>query len=274
MLSEITIPTTKKDIKEIYKMPIISSKLIVYINERILFFNIQYKKYIMTFLQKLSFCKFIRNNPKPFSSYRRKRILIAVSYLIIYFKKSLKHIYSRNNTKIIFSSIILLIGCNPQELKIKEVIPCEYSLQNGECEISLKEKKEYNVMIPKDSKIESWNQLSNYIYFKSRISAGFIIKFNRPLLFKEKETILSSYKSFYNFNGLYGSIDGFDIGDDYIYSFIYLGSLLKEKQKEKKEDNKSFGKFQSIPFPVTLGYKSDLFSGELQTSQEIKVSKE
>ncbi len=194
--------------------------------------------------------------------------------MVIKMKKQLL-VWNLNKTcKIILSSLFLLAGCNIQELKITEVLPCEYSLQNGECEILLKEKKEYSVMIPKDSKIESWNQLSNYIYFKSRISTGFIIKFNRPLLFKEKEIILSSYKSFYNYNGSYGSVDGLDFGDDYIYSFIYLGNLLKDKQKEKKEDNKSFGKFQNLSFPVTLSYKSDLFSGELQTSQDIKVTKE
>ena len=40
----------------------------------------------MTFLQKVSFCKFIRNNPRLFSAYQRKKIVIAVAsiFLILY----------------------------------------------------------------------------------------------------------------------------------------------------------------------------------------------
>ena len=36
---------------------------------------------LKTFLQKDSFCKFIRNNPRLFSAYRRKKIVIAVASL-------------------------------------------------------------------------------------------------------------------------------------------------------------------------------------------------
>jgi hypothetical protein len=36
----------------------------------------------MAFLQKVSFCNFIRNNPRLFSACRRKKIVIAVASLI------------------------------------------------------------------------------------------------------------------------------------------------------------------------------------------------
>jgi len=220
-----------------------------------LFYNKNIINIFIAFLQKVSFCNFICNNPRLLSTCWRKKIAIGVGSFIFY---------------IFFS----LIGCSVQELKIQEIIPCEYSIQEGICEIPINGKKEYSILIPKDSKIDTWNQLSNFIYFKSRISTGFIIKFNRPFLLNEKEIILSSYKSNYNFNGIYGTIEGFDMGDDTIYSFVYLGNLLKEKQKEKKEEQKPFGKFQSLPFQIILSFKSDLFSGELETNQEIKVTKE
>jgi len=207
------------------------------------------------FLQNVTFCNFIRSNPRLFSACWRKKLAIGVVPFFIY-------------------TTFSLIGCSVQELKIQEIIPCEYSTQEGICEIPINGKKEYSIIIPKDSKIETWNQLSNFIYFKSRISTGFIIKFNRPFLLNEKEIILSTYKSSYNFNGIYGTIEGFDMGDDTIYSFVYLGNLLKEKQKEKKEDQKPFGKFQSLPFQIILSFKSELFSGEIETNQEIKVTKE
>ena len=184
-------------------------------------------------------------------------------------------IYKMNFLNIfVFYTIFYFSGCNVQELKIQEIVPCEYSIDDGICDNPINGKKEYSILIPRDSKIETWNQLSNFLYFKSRISSGFIIKFNRPFLLSEKEAILSTYKSSYNFNGMFGTIEGFDIGNDYIYSFVYIGNLLKEKQKEKKEDQKSFGKSQILPFQLILNFKSDLFSGEIETNQEIKVTKE
>ena len=36
---------------------------------------------LKTFLQRVSCCKFIRNNPRLFSAYRRKKIVIAVASL-------------------------------------------------------------------------------------------------------------------------------------------------------------------------------------------------
>jgi len=45
----------------------------------------------MTFLQKVSFCKFIRNNPRLFSAYRWKKIEIAVASIIfLYYKLTLR----------------------------------------------------------------------------------------------------------------------------------------------------------------------------------------
>jgi hypothetical protein len=65
----------------------------------------------------------------------------------------------------IIYSIFNLFGCGIQELKIQEIIPCEYSSQEGICDNPINGKKEYSILIPKDSKIETWNQLSNFIYF-------------------------------------------------------------------------------------------------------------
>ena len=57
----------------------------------------------MAFLQKVSFCNFIRNNPSLFSAWRRKKIVIAVASSICLTNCFISHTcYVRNN----FSPII------------------------------------------------------------------------------------------------------------------------------------------------------------------------
>lgn len=169
---------------------------------------------------------------------------------------------------------IFLVSCKHQELKIESTIPCEYSYSDGICDTKLSLKKEYTVTLTKDSRIDTYSQLSNYLYFKSRYSAGFILKFNRRLVLPEKEILKSTYKVYYNYLGNYGLVDGLEMGDDYVYSYIYLGTLLLEKQKEKREESKNFPKSSTLNFPIEFRYKSELFEGVVQTEQEIKIIKE
>ena len=64
------------------------------------------------------------------------------------------------------------------------------------------------------------------------------------------------------------------MGEDYIYSFVYLGTLLLEKQKEKKEEGKIVPKNTIISFPIEFKFKSELFEGTIKTEQEIKIIRE
>jgi len=174
---------------------------------------------------------------------------------------------------ILFLSSIFF-ACNHRELKLESIVPCEYSYSDGKCDNSLDTKKDYNIIFTKDSRIDTYSQLSNYLYFKSRFSSGFIIKFNRPPVLPEKEIIKSTYKAYYNFAGIYGQVEGIDMGEDYIYSFVYLGTLLLEKQKEKKEEGKIVPKNTIISFPIEFKFKSELFEGTIKTEQEIKIIRE
>jgi len=58
----------------------------------------------MVFLQKVSFCNFIRNNPSLFSAWRRKKIVIAVASSICLTNWFISHTcYVRNNSSPICS---------------------------------------------------------------------------------------------------------------------------------------------------------------------------
>jgi len=174
----------------------------------------------------------------------------------------------------IFIIIFYIFSCNTQELLIEAVIPCENADEDGICDKILNIKKEYSLSIPKDSKMENMNQLSNYLYFKNRVSSGFVIKFNRPFLFEELEEIKSTFKVYYNFSGTTGKLENIEFGKDFIYSYIYLGTILKEKNKERKEESKNIGKSLTIQFPGIFNYKSSLFKGVINTTQDLIINKE
>ncbi len=173
--------------------------------------------------------------------------------------------------------IFLIIGlfkCNTNELKIDSINPCEFVNESGNCESPLIDKKEYSYQITKDLKVDNMNQLSNYLYFKSRVSSGFIIKFNRPFLYEELDEIKSTFKVYYNFSGTTGKIENVEYGNDYIYSYVYIGTILREKNKEKKEDLKNIGKSLNLSFPGVFSYESSLFKGNINTNQEININKD
>ncbi len=174
----------------------------------------------------------------------------------------------------IFIIILNIFSCNTQELKIESVIPCESADENGVCEKPLSVKKEYSLSIPGNSKIDTMNQLSNYLYFKNRVSSGFVIKFNRPFLFEELEEIKSTYKVYYSFSGTTGKLENIEIGNDYIYSYVYLGTILRERNKERKEESKNIGKSLFLQFSGSFNYKSSLFKGDINTTQDLIINKD
>ena len=189
-------------------------------------------------------------------------------------KKDIRKLKMLNNFIYIFIIIFYITSCNMQELKIESVIPCESADENGVCEKILNVKKEYSLSIPKDSKTDNMNQLSNYLYFKNRLSSGFVIKFNRPFLFEELEEIKSTFKVYYNFSGTTGKLENIEIGNDFIYSYVYLGTILKEKNKERKEESKNIGKSLILQFPGNFNYKSSQFNGDININQDIIITKE
>ena len=52
------------------------------------------------------------------------------------------------------------------------------------------------------------------MYFHSRQTPGFIVRFNRKFTMTEKELIHKSYKTNYTFYGSSGVVEGFEVRQD------------------------------------------------------------
>lgn len=169
-----------------------------------------------------------------------------------------------------FLFAFVLGNCSREPLKVEKVLACGYFDSLGECKEPISEKKLYEISIPRASRMETWNALANHLYFKTKQTPGFVVYFNRKFSLEEKQIIRESYKAYYEFSESTGKVEGFEMGENWIGSFQYLGSILKDRQREKKED-KSYPVLNSI-FPAQLIFRftSDVFQGE--TSTEINLN--
>jgi len=170
--------------------------------------------------------------------------------------------------------VCFLIACQKEQLIIKEIQLCEYFTSDGNCKQPLNVNHTYEIKIPKSKKIDTWETLSNYLYFHSRETPGFIIKFNRKFTLSELEIIKKSYKSYYEFSGYKGKVEGVEFGEDWIGSFQYLGSIIKDRQKERNELKNYISISNMFPAKLKFEFYSDLFSSKTETEINIKLNYE
>ncbi len=85
---------------------------------------------------------------------------------------------------------------------------------------------------------ESWENFGNYLYFKARETPGFLLEFNRPFTPEERISISRNYSAYIRLHGVREKMEGFELGNQTIASFHYLGSLLKEVKRESGEIRK------------------------------------
>jgi hypothetical protein len=167
-------------------------------------------------------------------------------------------------------ALLNFVYCSREPLKIQNAELCEYFNSAGECKESMSSKTNYEVKFPRTKKLENWNQLANHLYFQTKQTPGFIIRFNRNFSLEEKQILRNSYVAYYEFSESTGKVEGVEFGENWIGSFQYLGSIIKDRQREKKED-KLYPTINSLfPATLTFRYKSDLFQGEL--SSEINLN--
>lgn len=77
--------------------------------------------------------------------------------------------------------------------------------------------------------------------------------------------IKDSYYATMSFSGTVERMEGFEMGEDWVGSFQYLGSIIKEKLK-KENRLSSFPYTNSIfPAEVEFRFNSSLFEGEEKT---------
>lgn len=160
--------------------------------------------------------------------------------------------------------VTLLFNCTQKDLTVEKMELCENFDSYGICKEPLEKDHLFTIRVDKTKKFETWYSLSNYLYFHSRQTPGFILRFNRQFTPGERDKIKKNYKAYYNFKDSKGEMEGFEIGDDWVGSFQYLGSMLKERQKEKGED-KNFPYVNNV-FPADLEFKywSDSFRGDVK----------
>ncbi|MCB1176050.1 MAG: hypothetical protein KDK36_00605 [Leptospiraceae bacterium] len=171
-------------------------------------------------------------------------------------------------------SIIFLANCEREPLKITKVELCGYFTSNGECKESLPENVTYEIKVPFAKRFENWNSLANYMYFKSKQTPGFVIHFNRKFSIQEREILKKTYKSYYEFAGSTGEVEGEEIGENWIGSFQYMGSIIKDRQRERNE-GKTYPLINSIfPSKLLFKYSSELFDGDIKTQVNLNVQYE
>ncbi|MBK8394482.1 MAG: hypothetical protein IPL26_04450 [Leptospiraceae bacterium] len=177
--------------------------------------------------------------------------------------------------KMIYLFLFLIANnCNPPELKLNTIELCENFSSEGICKENLDKEHTYTIDVKRAKKFETWDSFANYIYFHSRQTPGFIIRFNRKFTMTEKDLIKKTYKAKYEFYGSSGHVEGMEIGEDWIGSFQYLGSIVKERQKQFKEE-KNFPYMETI-FPATIMFEFDsaLAKGAISTKVDVKLKYE
>jgi hypothetical protein len=167
-----------------------------------------------------------------------------------------------------------LFTCSEKKLEIISIELCENFNSNGKCIQELKEKQEYILQLKKERKFDTWLDLSNYLYFHGKQTPGFIIRFNRNFNLQERNHFKDFYHSSYEFYGAIGKMEGFEMGENWIGSFNYLGAILKDRQRKFKED-KNLPYLETVfPNLLKMKYNSDFFSGEIYTEINLKIKYE
>ncbi|WP_426620691.1 complement regulator-acquiring protein LcpA [Leptospira interrogans serovar Hebdomadis] len=170
------------------------------------------------------------------------------------------------NILFFFLVYFLLFGCcAPSRLEIVSVILCDHFNRVGECLEPVEKNHHYKIEIPNHKKTDTWEKFSNYLYFHARETPGFLIRFNRKLTPSESKMIKDSYYATMSFSGTVERMEGFEMGEDWVGSFQYLGSIIKEKLKKENRFS-SFPYTNSIfPAEVEFRFNSSLFEGEEKT---------
>lgn len=156
-------------------------------------------------------------------------------------------------------------NCYPSRLEVATFTLCDHFNRAGECLEPAEKNRHYKVEIPNNRKPDTWEKFANYLYFHARETPGFIVRFNRKLTPSEAKTIKDSYYATVSLSGSVERMEGFEMGDDWVGSFQYLGSMIKDKLK--KENRLSSFPYTNTLFPaeVEFRFNSSLFEGGEKT---------
>ncbi|TGJ98554.1 hypothetical protein EHQ53_02195 [Leptospira langatensis] len=166
---------------------------------------------------------------------------------------------------IFFLSLSVTFACEPTVLSVSKVELCDYFTRDGACKEPTVLNKKYSVDIPNAKKPQTWEDLGNYLYFHARETPGFILRMNRKMSPEERKNIKETYFAMYEFSGVRGKMEGFEMGEDWIGSFNYLGSMVKEKQKVENRLGQYPYETSLFPTDLEFTWSAKGFSGSTKT---------
>lgn len=168
---------------------------------------------------------------------------------------------------LIFACLICLfsVSCAPAPLSIASISLCDHFNRAGECLEPIEKNHHYKVEIPNNRKPDTWEKFANYLYFHARETPGFLVRFNRKLTPSESKAIKDSYYATMSLSGTVERMEGFEMGEDWVGSFQYLGSMIKDKLR--KENRLGSFPYTNTIFPAEVEFKfnSSLFEGGEKT---------
>ncbi|MDX1957098.1 MAG: hypothetical protein SFU98_00900 [Leptospiraceae bacterium] len=175
---------------------------------------------------------------------------------------------------LLYFCLAIIFGCKPSQLKIDSVELCGNFTSEGVCKEALNKEHLYEIKVARDRRFDTWDALSNYLYFKSRETPGFLIRFNRKFTITEQKELKRTYQAYYEFSGSRGIMEGVEFGENWIGSFQYLGSILKQRQNEKKESGYFPNLGNVFPNKLNMNYYSEYGTGKISTDINIKILNE
>ncbi|TGN08306.1 hypothetical protein [Leptospira ilyithenensis] len=150
-------------------------------------------------------------------------------------------------------------GCNP-ELSKENSITSQLLCDNFDSKVLCTEPKEKigTVLIPRTGtkrEEKSWEDFSNYLYFKVRETPGFLLTFQRNFTPEESSSIRKEYAAYIGLNGVRERMEGFELGENTIASFHYLGALLKEEKRHTGEAKKKVNLEKGLSLVLEFEYQ-------------------
>ncbi len=176
--------------------------------------------------------------------------------------------------KLYILELIFLFSCTEEPLKINKFQPCEFFNNKGICKQELSNPHNYTLTLEKNTFINSWETLGNYLYFQKKITPGFILQLNRKPTHKERKKIVETYKAYYQFAGISGEFSGFEFSENWIGSFDYLGTMIKERQRSRKEEKLYPFLGNLFPAKIKFLYECEYFKGESELEINLTLTRE
>ncbi|PJE04193.1 MAG: hypothetical protein CK427_02590 [Leptospira sp.] len=147
------------------------------------------------------------------------------------------------------------ISCS-RDLEVSNIQICDLFTSQGECKEPWQKEKAYIIQLPSNKKIKTWEELSHYLYFNAKETPGLVIHWNRNFTAEEKASFYSKSSCYgiYKFYGHIGTMEGREIGTNWMGFFQYLGSILEEERKASSKWKEDFHLLELFPANLELGF--------------------